>query len=80
MNLRNDLQLIYDWVPAGSHVLDLGCGKGELLHALMNEKNCTGYGVEIDGNSVQAAIEHGVNVIQADLEKGLSILPTTVLM
>lgn len=38
MNLRNDLQLIYDWVPAGSHVLDLGCGKGELLHALMNEK------------------------------------------
>lgn len=29
--------------------------------------------MEIDGNSVQAAIEHGVNVIQADLEKGLSI-------
>lgn len=73
MNLRDDLQLIYDWVPAGAHVLDLGCGKGELLHALMREKNCTGYGVEIDVASVQAAIERGVNVIQADLEKGLDM-------
>lgn len=73
MNLRNDLQLIYDWIPERTHVLDLGCGKGELLHALMTEKNCTGYGVEIDVNSVQAAIEKGVNVIQADLEHGLNI-------
>ena len=71
MNLRDDLQLIYDWIPAGSHVLDLGCGKGELLSALTRHKNCTGYGVEIDTDSVQAAIERGVNVIQADLERGL---------
>lgn len=73
MNLRDDLQLIYDWIPENAHVLDLGCGKGELLSALMKQKNCTGYGVEIDVESVQAAIENGVNVIQADLEKGLNI-------
>lgn len=72
MNLRNDLQLIYDWIPPHSRVLDLGCGDGELLQALMRHKHCTGYGVEIDVDSVQAAIERGVNVIQADLEKGLS--------
>ena len=47
-NLRDDLRLIYDWVPAGSRVLDLGCGRGELLSALVREKQCTGYGVEID--------------------------------
>ena len=71
MNLRDDLQLIYDWIPAGSRVLDLGCGDGELLHALVKYKNCKGYGVEIDTNSVIAAIARGVNVIQADLEQGL---------
>ena len=46
--LRDDLRLIYDWIPAGSRVLDLGCGRGELLSALVREKQCTGYGVEID--------------------------------
>lgn len=72
MNLRDDLQLIYDWIPAGSRVLDLGCGDGELLHALVKHKNCKGYGVEIDTDSVIAAIARGVNVIQADLERGLT--------
>lgn len=72
MNLREDLQLIYDWIPEHSHVLDLGCGDGELLAALTAHKNCTGYGVEIATDSVQAAIERGVNVIQADIEQGLA--------
>ncbi|MDO4906353.1 methionine biosynthesis protein MetW [Neisseria sp.] len=69
--LRDDLQLIYGWIPAGSRVLDLGCGKGELLSALIREKNCSGYGVEIDTEGVLASMERGINVIQADLEQGL---------
>ena len=36
MNLRDDLQLIYDWIPAGSRVLDLGCAAGR--HALYLQK------------------------------------------
>ena len=71
MNLRDDLQLIYDWIPAQSRVLDLGCGDGELLSALVTEKQCSGYGVEIDTQGVLAAMARGVNVIQADLEQGL---------
>ena len=71
LNLRDDLQLIYDWIPANSRVLDLGCGNGELLSALVQYKNCSGYGVEIDTVGVLASIERGINVIQADLEQGL---------
>lgn len=71
MKLREDLQLIYDWIAPNSRVLDLGCGKGELLDALVQHKNCRGYGVEIDTDSVLAAIARGVNVLQADLENGL---------
>ncbi|KPN71040.1 methionine biosynthesis protein MetW [Neisseria sp. 83E34] len=71
MNLRDDLQLIYDWIPENSRVLDLGCGKGELLSALVQNKHCSGYGVEIDTEGVLASMERGINVIQADLEQGL---------
>lgn len=69
--LRDDLRLIYDWIAPGSKVLDLGCGDGQLLAALVEEKGCTGYGVELDTDSVIAAMNKGVNVLQADLEQGL---------
>ncbi|MBI0097143.1 MULTISPECIES: methionine biosynthesis protein MetW [Snodgrassella] len=69
--LRDDLQLIFDWITPNSRVLDLGCGDGELLAALVKHKNCQGYGLEINTNSVLAAMQRGINVIQADLEAGL---------
>ena len=70
MNLRPDLRQIYDWVPADSRVLDLGCGDGTLLAAL-KQKRVTGYGVDFDVNNVIASVGNDVNVIQADLEEGL---------
>lgn len=69
--LRDDLQMIFDWITPNSRVLDLGCGDGELLAALVKHKNCQGYGLEINTNSVLAAMQRGINVIQADLEAGL---------
>ncbi len=69
--LRHDLQLIYDWIPEGSRVLDLGCGSGSLMAALVNQKSCHGYGLEINTDCVIKAIDAGVNVIQSDLEVGL---------
>ena len=69
--LRDDLQMIFDWITPNSRVLDLGCGDGELLAALVKHKNCQGYGLEINTNSVLAAMQRGINVIQANLEAGL---------
>jgi methionine biosynthesis protein MetW len=70
MRLRVDLQIINDWIPNGSRVLDLGCGDGTLLTALQ-QHNVTGYGLEIDNSQIADCIETGVNVIQADLDQGL---------
>ena len=76
MNLRVDLKLIYDWIPQNAHVLDLGCGSGALLQALTQDKQVTGYGVEMSTKKVLTAIERGVNVIQGNLENGLPTFDT----
>ncbi len=73
MSERRDLEVIASLVPAGSRVLDLGCGNGEFLAWLKQHKGCTGYGVEIDDANVQACIQRGVNVIQLNLEEGLAL-------
>jgi methionine biosynthesis protein MetW len=69
----SELELIADLVPAGSRVLDLGCGNGALLAHLQQAKGCTGYGVEINDDNVLACARRGVNVIQLNLEDGLAL-------
>ena len=73
MSERKDLELIADLVPAGSRVLDLGCGDGEMLAWLQQHKGCTGYGIEIADANVHACVQRGVNVIQLNLEEGLAL-------
>ena len=65
--------LIAQWIPPGSRVLDLGCGNGDLLAYLQTQRQCSGYGVEIDDTKVQACLQQGVNVLQFNLNDGLAI-------
>jgi len=70
---RKDLEVIAGLVPAGSRVLDLGCGDGELLALLRDHKGCTGYGIEFDDANVLQSVQRGVDVIQLNLEEGLAL-------
>jgi methionine biosynthesis protein MetW len=67
------VKAIADLIPSGSRVLDLGCGSGELLAHLQHDKNCTGYGIELDDAHLLACAARGVNVLQLNLEQGLSM-------
>ena len=73
MSERKDLEIIADLVPAGSRVLDLGCGNGELLAHLQQHKACSGYGIEFDDANLRACVQRGVNAIQLNLEDGLAL-------
>jgi methionine biosynthesis protein MetW len=60
-------------VRGESQVLDLGCGDGVMLDYLQSDKQCAGYGVEIDDSKIPACVARGVSVIQQDMEAGLNL-------
>jgi methionine biosynthesis protein MetW len=69
--MRPDLGVTASLVPAGSRVLDLGCGDGALLSYLVSGKRCEGQGVEVSTEAFHAAIARGIPVVQADIDEGL---------
>ena len=76
MMQRRDIEHIIDWVPNESRVLDLGCGEGELLEALIDAKQVSGVGVDIDISNVARALDRGLQVLQQDMELGLDNFST----
>lgn len=73
--LRPDLQVIADLVPAGSKVLDVGCGDGDLLAWLSMHKKIDGRGLELSQSGVNASIARGLSVIQGDADTDLAEYP-----
>ena len=75
---RSDYAIIGDIVEPGTSVLDLGCGDGELLQWLAENKGVDARGVEISSARVQRAIARGVSVFQSDIDEGLADYPDQV--
>lgn len=69
--LRIDLDILQQWIPVGGRVLDLGCGDGTLMRSLADNRQASGYGLEIDAEQITTCISRGVNVIETDLNQGL---------
>jgi methionine biosynthesis protein MetW len=72
---RSDYAMIGELVEPRARVLDLGCGEGELLAWLRENKNVDARGVEVSGARAQKAIARGVSVYQGDLESALDDYP-----
>ena len=67
--MRFDLYTIASWISPNSRVLDLGCGSGELLNYLQEEKEVSGTGIEANEDKVAEGIISGVNIIQGDIHR-----------
>lgn len=69
--MRMDHRLAERWIAPRSHVLDLGCGDGELLAHLQCKLGVSGYGLEIDEAKINEAIGNGLCIVEQDLNDGL---------
>lgn len=69
--MRTDHKYILDMIKPHSHVLDLGCGDGQLLWLLIKHKNCQATGIEIDEKAIYKCVERGVTVSHGDVDSGL---------
>lgn len=74
-NIKDALHLNYSIITqnieSGAKILDLGCGEGDLLKMLIDEKNCTGSGIEINQQNVIKSIQKGLSIVQGDIDEGL---------
>ena len=73
--IRADRDIITKLIPENAVVLDLGCGDGSLLDILVDKKNVTGRGIDIDEKNIVRCVERGLSVCHADLDKGLGDYP-----
>jgi len=73
--MKYDHQIISQIISEGSHVLDLGCGDGELLSLLRREKNAHVQGIELNEDQMHKCAEQGLTVLQGDIESGLIDYP-----
>ncbi len=73
--MRLDLTHIQRWIAPGSRVLDLGCGDGEFLQTLRDQRQVRGLGLEIDPANLTAALGRGLNIVEQNMDEGLANFP-----
>ncbi|MFV0276786.1 MAG: methionine biosynthesis protein MetW [Parahaliea sp.] len=73
--MRLDLTRIQPWIAPGSRVLDLGCGNGEFLQRLRDERQVRGLGLEIAPDNITAAVARGLDVVEQNMDQGLANFP-----
>ncbi|MEM1189165.1 MAG: methionine biosynthesis protein MetW [Pseudomonadota bacterium] len=73
--MRQDFTHILRWIRPDARILDLGCGDGEFLALLRDERRARCLGIEIDEESITQALDRGLDIIEQDLDGGLANFP-----
>jgi methionine biosynthesis protein MetW len=70
-----DMQVIGEWVEPQSRVLDLGCGRGELMAYLVQAKQVAATGVDLDFARISACVGRGLSAYQGDMTEFMRAFP-----
>lgn len=73
--MRVDYKIISHMIAPESKVLDLGCGDGELMSLLTEEKAVKAQGIELDDAQIYKCVEKGLSVFHGDIDSGLLEYP-----
>ena len=71
-SIRKDWRLIESFINPHSRILDIGCGKGELIEQLEKNIYAKTHGIELNPDLTRKAIAKGFSVVQGNAEKDLS--------
>lgn len=70
-----DMQVIGEWVEPQSRVLDLGCGRGELMDYLVQAKQVSALGVDLDFKRISECVRRGLSAYQGDMTAFMRAFP-----
>ena len=73
--MKKEFKIITNLLPPQSRVLDVGCGDGTLIKALIKEKNIDARGIELGEDNVKECISKGLSVIEGNAETELNQFP-----
>ena len=70
-----DMRIIGDWVEPRARVLDLGCGRGDLLDYLVQAKQVAATGVDLEFAQIAACVRRGLNAYQGEMTAFMRAFP-----
>ena len=73
--MKKEYKIISELIEKNSKALDVGCGNGELMKYLFDNKTQDIRGLEIEKKSVQNCLSKGLPVIEGDAENDLIQFP-----
>ena len=73
--MKKEFKVISELIEKKSKALDVGCGDGDLMKYLFENKTKDIRGLEISKDKVQKCIAKGLTVIEGNAEKDLSQFP-----
>ncbi len=73
--MKKEFKVISDLIEEKSRALDIGCGDGNLMEYLLQNKTKDIRGLEISKEKVQNCLSKGLTVIEGDAENDLKQFP-----